>query len=89
MKKVSNTKFGTILVPFGTTSPITTKIGSYKLFKQFWTTFSKGIFWLDEHRKTLGSKSAKNFGCKMPDTSDILYISTALKSVLKYLIDSR
>ena len=26
---------------------------------------------------------------KMADTSDILYISTALKSVLKYLIDSR
>ena len=56
--------------------------------KPFWTTFSKGIFWLNEHRKFLFSKSAdfvifSDITNKMADASDILYISTALIFALK------
>ena len=55
----------------------------YKHLKPFWTTFRKGIFWLNKHRKTFISKSAdfvifSDITNKMADASDILYISTAL-----------
>ena len=63
----------------------------YKHLKPFWTTFRKGIFWLNEHRKTFISKSAdfvifSDITNKMADVSDILYISTALFLPLKLLV---
>ena len=61
----------------------------YKHLKPFWTTFRKGIFWLNKHRKTFISKSAdfvifSDITNKMADASDILYISTAFFSDLYF-----
>ena len=74
------------LVAFGDVVPNGTKMVPnlvWLIFSLFSTTFSCNIFWLNEHRKILFSKSAdfvifSDITNKMADVSDILYISTAL-----------
>ena len=60
------------------------------IFSLFSTAFSCNIFRLDQHRKILFSKSPdfvifSDITNKMADVSDILYISTALREIEKFM----